>query len=409
MTSNGYLNGANINSNSIVGTTLTVTATTLNLSSTGNINLTPSGNIVLANTYINGLAMPMQDYDAATKLYVDNFATTAITFHEQVYAATNTTLEIATGGTITYAQPNGAGNGVGATLTTTGAFFLIDTANVQTVGTRILVQSQANAVQNGIYTYANTTAIVRSMDADQYGASNTEELSINDYFFTTNGNINAGVAFVVSAPAGTITFGTSNITFAEFSRSTTYTANTAAGLSLTGTVFSARVDNNTTAFDGLGNIVVKSSANLTTPNIGAATGTSLSVTGNVTANNGQFTNVVNAASHTGTLVSVTGNVTANNGMFTTIVDTASFTGGQVSVSGNITGGNLTTSGTANVATLIVTTLANITATTISTSSITGAVVVAGGLGVAGNIYGGALYDNGTAVLTINSTVDGGTY
>jgi hypothetical protein len=37
--------------------------------------------------------MPVQDYDAATKLYVDNFATTGLTFHEQVYAATNTTLE----------------------------------------------------------------------------------------------------------------------------------------------------------------------------------------------------------------------------------------------------------------------------------------------------------------------------
>jgi hypothetical protein len=57
----------------------------------------------------------------------------------------------------------------------------------------------------------------------------------------------------------------------------------------------------------------------------------------------------------------------------------------------------------------VTTLANITASTISTSSLTGAVTVAGGLGVAGNVYGGALYDNGTAVLNINSTVDGGTY
>ena len=198
----------------------------------------------------------------------------------------------------------------------------------------------------------------------------------------SGGNVNAGSAFIVSAPPGTITFGTSNITFAQFSSSQVYTANTAAGLVLNGTVFSAKVDNTTTAFDGGGNIVVKSSANLTTPNIGAATGTSLSVAGNVTANNGQFT---------------------------TIVDTASFTGGQVSVTGNVTGGNLNTGGTANVATLIVTTFANIIATTISTSSITGAVRIAGGLGVAGNIYGGALYDNGTAVLTINSTVDGGTY
>jgi hypothetical protein len=133
------------------------------------------------------------------------------------------------------------------------------------------------------------------------------------------------------------------------------------------------------------------------------------VTGNVTANNVLAGNIVNTASFTGGLVSVTGNVTANNGMFTTIVNVASHTGAVVSVSGNITGGNLTTAGTGNVATLIVTTLANITATTVSTSSTSGAMTVAGGLGVAGNIYGGALYDNGTAVLTINSTVDGGTY
>jgi hypothetical protein len=48
-------------------------------------------------------------------------------------------------------------------------------------------------------------------------------------------------------------------------------------LILVGQTFSAKVDNNTTAFDGTGNIIVKAGANLTTPNIGAATGTSLSV------------------------------------------------------------------------------------------------------------------------------------
>jgi hypothetical protein len=326
--------------------------------------------------------MPLQDYDAATKLYVDNFATTGISFHEPVLVATTTTLATATVGVITYNQPNGAGNGVGATLTTTGAFTLIDSSNVQTVGTRILVKDQANAVQNGVYTYANTTAIVRSTDTDEYGADSATQFSINDYFFVQSGSVNAGAAFIVNAPAGVITFGTSNITFAQFSSSQVYTANTSAGISLNGTVINAKVDNDTTAFDGTGNISVKASANLTTPNIGAATGTSLSVTGNVTANNGLFTTIVNVASHTGAVVSVTGNVT---------------------------GGNLITTGVANVSTLTVTTLANITSSTISTSSTTGALTVAGGLGVAGNIYGGALYDNGTAVLTINSTVDGGTY
>jgi hypothetical protein len=97
---------------------------------------------------------------------VDNAVTTAISYHEAVVAATTTTLATATGGTITYAQPNGVANGVGATLTTTGTFNLIDTANVQTVGTRILVKDQANAVQNGVYVWSNATVITRSSDTD---------------------------------------------------------------------------------------------------------------------------------------------------------------------------------------------------------------------------------------------------
>jgi phage baseplate assembly protein gpV len=93
----------------------------------------------------------------------------------------------------------------------------------------------------------------------------------------------------------------SNITSAQFSSSQTYTANVNAGISLIGTQFNAKVDNDTTAFDGAGNIMVKAGANLTTPNIGAATGTSISLTGNVTGGN-----VL-----TGGVVSATGNVTGN--------------------------------------------------------------------------------------------------
>jgi hypothetical protein len=95
--------------------------------------------------------------------------------------------------------------------------------------------------------------------------------------------------------------GTTDITFAQFSGAGQYTANTAAGLSLNGTVFSAKVDENTTAFDGSGNIIVKAGANLTTPNIGAATGTSLSTAGNITGN------VL-----IGSTISTTGNVIAGN-------------------------------------------------------------------------------------------------
>ena len=278
----GNIQGGNVNTNQMrnVSGNLTVGVTS------GNLLLQPSGNVVLsANTWINNLAYPFASSDAATKEYVDNLATTGISYHQAVTAATTANLATTTGGTITYTQPNGAANGVGAKLTTTGAFNLIDIANVQTVGVRILVKNEANAVLNGVYTWANATNIVRSTDTDQYGANSSEELSVNDYFFVQSGNVNAGSAYIVDAPTGTITFGTSNITFAQFSSSQVYTANTSAGISVIGTVINAKIDGVTTAFDGGGNISVKASANLTTPNIGAATGTSLSVTGNISSAN----------------------------------------------------------------------------------------------------------------------------
>jgi hypothetical protein len=326
-------------------------AITISTASNGNINLQPNGtgNIILANTFVNGVAYPAQDQDAASKIYVDNMVSTALTYHAAVTVATTGTLATATGGTITYAQPNGAGNGVGATLTTTGSFYLIDTANIQTVGTRILVKNEANAVYNGVYTYANVNTIVRSTDTDEYGPASTEQISINDYFFVQSGNVNAGAAFVVDAPLGTITFGTSNISFAQFSSSQTYTANTNAGISIIGTVINAKVDNDTTAFDGGGNIIVKASANLVTPNIGAATGTSVSVTGTVSA----------------------GNINADSGYVTT--------------TGNITGGNLLTGGLIS-----------------ATSTITGSSILGSVVSASGNVYGGnVLFDAGVVTGTGN--------
>jgi len=134
----GNVIAGNVNTATIRPTSGALTVST----ASGDINLNPTGNVVLAsgNTYINNLAQPVQNQDAATKLYVDTLASTGITFHEPVYAATTANLATTTGGVITYAQPNGAANGIGATLTTTTSFNLIDTANVQTLGTRILVK-----------------------------------------------------------------------------------------------------------------------------------------------------------------------------------------------------------------------------------------------------------------------------
>jgi hypothetical protein len=98
-----------------------------------------------------------------------------------------------------------------------------------------LVKDQADQTQNGVYTWATGgTVLTRSTDTDTSGPG-TGDLSQNDYFFTQNGTVNRGVAFVVTT-VGTITFGTTAITFAEFSTSQVYTGT--SPIQVSGTVIS---------------------------------------------------------------------------------------------------------------------------------------------------------------------------
>jgi filamentous hemagglutinin len=395
ITATGNVTGANVNTAQVASTGgITITS-----GGSSDITLTAGGNINASSNYINNVTSPVQDNDAASKIYVDNLVATGLTYHEAVLVSTTANLATITGGTITYAQPNGAGNGVGAIITTTGSFDLIDTANVQTIGTRILVKDEGNAVLNGVYTWSNATAITRSTDADEYGTDSAQALSLNSYFFTESGNVNKGSAYVVAEPQGTITFGSSNIVFDLFSTSQVYSANTSAGISLTGTVFSAKVDNNTTAFDGGGNIKVKDGANLVTPNVGAATGTSLSVIGNVTGGNINTGGVVSATGNVDSgnvntgIVSASGNVTGANVV----------TGGVVTATGNVTGGNLATGG-------LITVTGNVTGGNIitaglisATGNVTGGnIITAGLISATGNVTGGNILGNGAGLSGINA-------
>jgi hypothetical protein len=215
--------------------TLTSLTVTGNVTS-GNVNANNAvftgtgsfgGNVNMNSFTITGLATPNATSDAATKQYVDDVAQ-GLNVHDAVVAATTNTLAIITGGTVTY--DNGTA-GVGATLTTTGTFNLIDSANIQTVGTRILVKNEANAVHNGIYTWSNATVITRATDYNS-----VPEVEAGDFVFCSGGSTYDNTGWVQTDSPTAIGTAGNNINFTQFSGAGTYDAGT--GLTLTGTTFS---------------------------------------------------------------------------------------------------------------------------------------------------------------------------
>jgi hypothetical protein len=177
-----------------------------------------------------------------------------------------------------------------------------------------LVKNEANTVFNGVYTWANSTVIVRATDADTYGAGSATQFGINDYFYVTGGVVNEGAAFIVSAPTGTITFGTSGITFSQFSSSQVYDAGT--GLTLVGTTFSVNASQTQiTSVGTLGSLAV--TAGITAASLSAAT---IGNTGAV-HNGATF-----SASGTVTAASVVGGVMSGSSL---TVSTGTITGGNI--------------------------------------------------------------------------------
>jgi hypothetical protein len=275
-------------------------------------------------------------------------------------------------------------SGIGATLTNSAAnaVLVLDGITV-TGGERILVYTQANGAQNGVYTVTvpgdagNAWVLTRSSDTNTYGPKSTNQMDAGDYFFVQAGDTGSGESYVLTAPSGVIIIGYSPITFTQFSASSTYSAGN--GLSLNGTIFSVNVDNITTAIVGDA-VVVKAGANLTTPNIGDATGNSLTLGGN---------GLLSA-----TTVSATGNVSGGNLNATTGVYTAT-----VTATGNIVGGNVNSN--AAVTGVTVTASGNLNG---GNAVVTGDVSGATGT-FSGNVLGGNLNSN-AAVTGVTITASG---
>ena len=268
-----YQSGAN-------ATTFLASGTGVLVNSAGN----PSYSMTPSLTQVTVAGNPSTDLQVATKQYVDGLVSSGITYHEPVkYEVPSTTGNL----TALYNQPGGAGVGVGATLTNNGtkAAFAPD-GPTASVNDRVLIYNQTNAFENGVYTVTTVGTpdpggtnwvLTRATDADTYGLKSPNSLGNGDAFYITAGDTGAGETYVVNT-VGTITFGTTAITFVQISDSTLYTAGN--GLQLTsGTVFSlispvvtSNGGTGLTSFTSGGAVYATSTSALTTGTLPVASG-----------------------------------------------------------------------------------------------------------------------------------------
>jgi hypothetical protein len=179
---------------------------------------------------------PVSALELTTKQYVDGLVASGIHYHTPVRVESPTNLNA------TYNQPGGAGVGVGATLTNAGAQVALAIDGVTlSVNDRVLVYTQTNATQNGVYVVTNVGSgatnwiLTRSSDTDTYGLTSSNTLGEGSTFFVQQGATGAGETYTCNT-SGVIVFGTTNITFVQISSSQIYSAGT--GLTLSATTFS---------------------------------------------------------------------------------------------------------------------------------------------------------------------------
>ena len=297
---------------------------------------------------------PQTALQAATKEYVDTIAAAGLHYHDPV--------RVEQEGNLSATYNNGTA-GVGATLTnnSTQAALVIDGVTLSTAD-RVLVYEQTDATQNGVYTVTNTGSastnwvLTRSTDTDSYAPSDPNSFGKGDAFFVLEGNAGAGELYVMNTE-GTITFGTTNITFTQVASTAVYSAGN--GVTLTGTVFAADAGTGVTV-DGSGiNIgqAVETTSDVTFNSVAAALTGNVSgnVTGDVTGNADTATALetarnIGGVSFDGTAsinlpgVNTTGNQDTTGNAATA---TAWETGRTISLTGDVTGSVTGVDGTGN--------------------------------------------------------------
>lgn len=240
---------ATITTRSGKGSPLTHSEVDANFVNLNTDKLELSGGTMTGVLTLNG--DPSASLHAATKQYVDTIAAAGLHYHTPVRVEAPSALSA------TY--DNGT-SGVGATLTNSGTLAAITIDGVAlSLSDRVLVYNQATAAHNGVYTVTTvgdgSTAwvLTRATDADSYGASDPDALGQGDAFFVTEGATGAGELYVMNTE-GAITFGTTDITFAQVAATAVYTAG--SGISLDGTTIVNSAPDQTVTITGSGIVSV---------------------------------------------------------------------------------------------------------------------------------------------------------
>jgi hypothetical protein len=263
--------------------------TTLDIGTLG----TSTANITTANITAGTVSTtPASANDLVNKTYVDALIASGIHFHQPVRVESPINLN---------ATYNNGTAGVGATLTNAGAqaALVIDGVTVS-VADRVLVYQQTTQTQNGIYVVTNVGSgstnwiLTRSSDADTYVINNAAGLSEGSTVFVQQGATGAGETYTCNT-TGVITFGTTNITFAQISSAQIYSAGT--GLTLSGTQFSITNTGTAGTYGDAATVPVittNAQGQVTSVTPTAITITGAAVSGNISGSAGSVANALTA-------------------------------------------------------------------------------------------------------------------
>ena len=376
----GY-GGTGTATGSITGTgALTFTAGGSNT----NVNLVPqgTGTVDVNSKRITSLADPTGAQDAAIKAYVDALQT-GLDVKASVRVATTANITLSNTQTV---------DGIALS-----------------VGDRVLVKDQSTGSQNGIYVVASGSW-TRASDFDN---SPGTEVTSGAFTFVEEGTANADSGWVLTTD-GTITLGTTSLTFTQFSGAGQITAG--SGLTKTGNTLDVQVDNSTLA-------IVSDTVQIKSTYVGQTSITTLGTIATGTWNGSVIgtayggTGVANGSNNT---ITFTGNYTLGltlsgntsvtlptSGTLATLAGTETFTN-KTLTSPTINSGALSGTFTGSHTYSGAVTISNSTA---STSTTTGALIVTGGVGIGGTVYVGTnLTGAGASTSTLDGfSIDGGTY